>query len=55
MEEAYLIEGGVYADSNFGLLNVDWQAKAIKVTLHASDGRVVRSRTIALSELGVTR
>jgi alkaline phosphatase D len=55
MDEAYLIEGGVYADSNFGLLNVDWQANAIKITLHASDGRVVRSRTIALSELGVTR
>ncbi len=55
MDEAYLIEGGVYADSNFGLLNVDWQAKTIKVTLHATDGRAVRSRTIAFSELGVTR
>lgn len=51
MEEPYLIEGGVYQDSNFGMVAIDWERGQITVRLHSLDGAVVRSRTVQLDEL----
>lgn len=51
MDEAYLIEGGVYADSNFGMVDIDWDHGLIDVRLHALSGAVVRRRELRLDDL----
>jgi alkaline phosphatase D len=53
MDEAYLIEGGIYADSNFGLLEIDWVEGLVKVKLHALSGAPVRDLRLSISDLSV--
>ena len=47
----YLIDGGVYQDSNFGIVAIDWQRGHVTVRLHSLDGETVRPRTVQLDEL----
>lgn len=51
MEEAYLIEGGVFADSNFGLIVIDWDGREIDVSINDMNGRPVRRRRVSFNEL----
>ena len=51
MEEASLIEGGIYRDSNFGMVAIDWERRNIEVSLDNLSGETVKSRSILFDEL----
>jgi alkaline phosphatase D len=38
--------GGLWADENFGQIDINWDAKKVKLTLKKSDGSILEERTI---------
>jgi alkaline phosphatase D len=38
--------GGIWADENFGQIDIDWKTKKVKMTLKKSDGKVLEEHSI---------
>jgi alkaline phosphatase D len=43
--------GALYADPNFGRVNIDWRGRSVTLEIRSVDGRVVRRTTIPFGQL----